>query len=102
MSNCQIHVGDIGTVLVVTILEDGSAVDISSASSLQIILRKPDGVSYTKTATIYTDGTDGKLSYTVLDGDLDAAGLWKIQAVVVIPSGTYSSSVGSFKVHCNL
>ena len=98
----QIHVGDIGTTLIVTILEDGSVVDISSASSLQIIIKKPDATTLTKTGVFTTDGTDGKMQYVSIAGDFDQSGNYRIQGKVDISGGTYSSSVGSFKVHCNL
>ena len=98
----QIHVGDIGTTLIVTILEDGSVVDISSASSLQIIIKKPDATTLTKTGVFTTDGTDGKMQYVSIAGDFDQSGNYRIQGKVNLTSGNYSSSVGSFKVHCNL
>ena len=37
----EIHVNDIGTRFLITVKDDGSAVDISSASALQINFRKP-------------------------------------------------------------
>jgi hypothetical protein len=98
----QIHVGDIGTTLIVTILEDGSVVDISSASSLQIIIKKPDATTLTKTGVFTTDGTDGKMQYVSIAGDFDQSGNYRIQGKVNLSSGNYSSSVGAFKVHCNL
>lgn len=101
MSN-QIHQNDIGTRLVVTVLDDGSAVDISTATSLQIILRKPDNTVLTKSAVIYNNGSDGKMAYTTVDGDLDTLGNYKIQGKVEIDGGTYYTSLGSFKVHCNI
>ena len=98
----QIHVGDIGTTLIVTILENGSVVDISSATSLQIVIRKPDATTLTKTGVFTTDGTDGKMQYVSIAGDFDQSGNYRIQGKVELTGGNYSSSVGSFKVHCNL
>ena len=45
---------------------------------------------------------DGKMYYITLAGDLDVAGNYKIQAKVVLTSGSYFSSTATFKVHCNL
>lgn len=98
----EIHVGDVGTQLIMTVKDDGVVVDISSASLLQVIIRKPDGQSYTKTGTLYTDGTDGKMYYTSISGDFNAAGTYKIQGKVILIGGTYYTSISDFKVYCNL
>ena len=98
----QIHKDDIGTRLVVTVLDDGSVVDISTASSIEIILRKPNNTVLTNTAVLYTDGTDGKMMYTSIDGDFDIVGNYKIQGKVEIDGGTFYTSLGSFKVYCNI
>lgn len=98
----EIHVGDIGTQLIMTVKDDGEIVDISNAVSLTIIMKKPDGQSYTKTGTVYTDGTDGKMYYASVDGDFNAAGNYKLQAIVVLSNGTFYSSISTFKVFCNV
>ncbi len=98
----QIHQSDIGTKLLITVKDGGSVVDISSASSLIILIKKPDGTILTRTGVLETDGTDGKMYYIVVAGDLDAAGVYKIQGRVALSSGTFSTSTANFKVHCNL
>lgn len=98
----EIHEGDIGTKLLITVTDDGSIVDISSASSLSIYIRKPSGTILTRTGVLETDGTDGKMYYITVAGDLDVAGSYKIQGKVVLPAGSYYTSTATFKVHCNL
>jgi len=99
----EIHLGDIGTEFRCTIKDSGTAVDISSASSVkQIKFKKPDCTVVTKSATFYTDGTDGIISYVTVDGDLDIAGLWQAQAYVELTSGKYHSDIISFRVYDNL
>tara|TARA_Y100001973_G_C5170882_1_gene319002 strand:+ start:293 stop:598 length:306 start_codon:yes stop_codon:yes gene_type:complete len=98
----QVHQNDVGTKLLVTVTDNDSAVDISSATSLSIFLKQPDGDVLEKTATINTDGLDGKMYYLTVLGDLDKAGTYKIQGKVVISSGTFFTSISTFKVHCNL
>jgi hypothetical protein len=98
----EIHALDIGTELRITITDDGVAVDLSTATTLEYLIRKPDGSLLTVNADLYTDGTDGILTYTTVDGDTDIAGLYKIQAKVTIGSGTFYSSSAAFKVHCNV
>lgn len=98
----EIHEGDIGTKLLVTITDDGNIVDVSPATSLSIFIKKPNGTVLTKPATLETDGTDGKIYYVTVAGDLDKAGIYKIQGKVTFVTGTYYTNTSSFKVHCNL
>ncbi len=98
----EIHVNDVGTKFLVTIKDDGVAVDVSSASSITMKFKKPDDEVISRTGTLDSTGTDGKVYYTTIAGDLDEAGLYKLQAVVNLSSGTYYTDIYSFKVHCNL
>ncbi len=98
----QIHQNDVGTQLVITVLDSNVAVDISTATDLKIYLRKPDSTTLTKTGVLYTDGTDGKMVYTTIAGDLDLVGNYKIQGKVEIDGGTFYTDLGSFKVYCNI
>jgi len=100
---CGIHLGDTGTQLRVTIQDcNSTAIDISDATTTEIILKKPDGTTVHKTAYFLTDGVDGKIRYTAASGDFDLVGSWKIQGYIVTPSGEWSSEFESFKVHRNL
>lgn len=109
MSTCserEIHLNDIGTVFLVTINDCVAGVptvlDVSSATTLQLIFQSPSGTSTTQTASLYTDGTDGKVTYTSISGDIDEVGTWRLQASVVIGGGTFRSEVKSFRVHDNI
>lgn len=91
-----IHVGDIGTVFTLTIKDDaGAAVNVSSAAGAgtkKIKFLRPDGTVLEKTATFTTDGTDGKITCTSASGDLNQAGMWKMQGYVALTS--WSGHVG--------
>ena len=103
MAAGEVHENDIGTVFKLTVKDqDGVIVDISSASTKQIIFKKPGGNILTKTASFQTDGTDGIIKYTTLSGDLNEKGIWQIQAYVVITAGTFYSDVLEFKVYPNI
>jgi hypothetical protein len=105
-SEREVHYNDIGTVFLITVNDCVSgtsvALDLSTASSLQVILKSPSGVSYTKTASFYTNGTDGKIVYVTINNDLNEVGTWSIQAKITIPTGTFRSDIGTFKVYENL
>jgi hypothetical protein len=99
----EIRKNDIGTIFYGTILDqDSSAADLSSATTKQIKLLRPDGTSVEKDASFQTDGTDGILEYTTVSGDLSVCGVWKIQWYVVLSGGTWRTDVKTFKVYDNL
>lgn len=100
----EIHIDDIGTQFKFTILDSGVAVDLSDATLRQVKFKKPDDSTSTKTASVFGDGSasSGVMYYNSLAGDLDQGGSYKVQAKVTIPSGTFSTDIYTFKVHCNL
>ncbi len=102
----EMQVGDIGTVLKFTIRDYGAdltpIVDVSTATTKQIIFQKPDGTTILKTAAFDTNGTDGVLSYTTVSEDIDESGQWKAQAIIVLPSGRWSTNIDEFFVKPNL
>ena len=102
MAANEIRVGDIGTTFQLTFKDDGSVVDISSASSIIFYLQGPDDLTLTKTASIVSGGTDGKAKYSTVSGDLGSAGTWRIQGKVVFSTTEYSSDIHTFEVHKNL
>ena len=98
----EIHLNDIGTQFVLTVKDGSLAVDISGATTKQIIIQKPSGTKITVSTTFSTDGTDGKMYYTTLADDLDEAGSYKLQGKVIISDGTFYTDITTFKVHRNL
>ncbi len=109
MATCseeEVHYNDIGTEFLVTIKDCVSGtptvLDVSSATTKELTFKSPSGVSATKSAVLATDGSDGKIKYTTVDGDLDEVGTWRIQAKIGIGGGVFRSDVGSFKVYENL
>ena len=79
MTTPSIRVGDVGTLIQRTIMENGSAVDVSGATTTLIIVR-PDGTKVDRAMSFVTDGTDGEVEYKVEAAD----GMWN-------QTGTYYS-----------
>lgn len=103
MAANEIHVDDVGTKFNLTIKDDdGNIVDISTASNYDIIFRKPDGTILTKDAVFITDGSDGKIRYTTVAGDLDQYGKWSIQAFIDFGSTEWYTDVSPFTVYKNI
>jgi hypothetical protein len=82
MSSCEssnkVYVGDIGTEIILDAKED-----ISTATTVEIRYKKPDGTTGAWTGAVY-DTTKGR--YVTVSGDLDQAGSWYLQLYVVLPS----------------
>lgn len=90
---------DDGTIIKVTINDT----DISSATIKNLIFKKPeDGKVIIRAASFFTDGTDGILTYTILESELDQVGTWQVQVQISITSGNFRSSISSFEVEANL
>lgn len=92
---------DYGQVITLTVLDTdtNSAADISGyATTIQIQLKDPSGNIAAKTATYFTDGSDGIILYTLADGDIDEAGRWYIRAKVTAASAVLSSHWTGFDV----
>ena len=95
MAFTNITAEDFGLYLKVRIVQDKEPVDISDYTTLQFILRAPNGDKSTVTAEFFTDGEDGYMGYAVEDGVLNQAGTWRMQARIAktgveLTSGTIS------------
>lgn len=105
MATCkeEVHVGDIGTALRITLTEDCTTIlNLTGSSSITMYLLKPDASVLTVTASTVGSPVDGIVEYLTQAGDLDQAGTWKIQVQVQFPSGTWKSNIEKFKVYPNL
>ena len=98
----EIHINDIGTVFEITLEDCDGVVDLTGVSTITFRLTDPANVRTDKTGALLTDGTDGKVIYTTVDGDLHTAGTWKLQVYVALPTGQWNSNIQKFKVHPNL
>ena len=101
----EIHQNDIGTRFLINVKDDGELVNISGVGGStihQISFRKPSDTVVNRNATLQDFGISGVMFYDSIAGDLDEAGLYKLQAKVVVPSGTYYTDIHSFKVHSNI
>jgi hypothetical protein len=93
------YVGDIGNYIEVTVYKNSTEImDISTATTKILYFRKPDGTVINRTATFFTDGSDGILKYAWISGDLDVEGNWYFQVYIETPGEKKSSSWVPFKV----
>lgn len=98
----NIQVGAIGFLIELNIKAGNSPLDISSATTKNIIIEKPDSTILTASGSFVTDGTDGLLYYRTISGDLDQEGTYNVQAYLVMPDFTGYSTPVSFTVYPNI
>ena len=97
----EIHVGD-STEFRITIYDNTSTVDLSTASTTShLVLKKPGGTNATQTISFFSS-TSGVIAFTATTATFDVAGEWQAQAVLVMSNGTFHSDVYKFTVHSNL
>lgn len=94
----SVRLNDIGTIIILTLREGGAIVDISSATSKFIQIRKPSGDIANRTGNFLTNGTDGKLYCVVLDGDLDELGVYRAAMHLTLGNWTGNSTSLRFTV----
>ena len=97
-TSTDIHINDVGTTFLVTIVDNDIPVDLSSGSSNLMLFLKPDGTFISRPAVFNTNGTDGVIKYTTVDGDLDQQGYWSLGAVVTTSSGKWTATAVQFMV----
>jgi hypothetical protein len=90
-TNSKVYVGSIGTLIV---LDCGQ--DISGATARSILVRKPDGTEVTWAAV--ASGTDS-IAYTSVADTFDKPGLWRLQAQVTLPSGSWPGETVLLEVY---
>jgi len=96
------HVNDVGTYICIQFLDDGEALDISAATALTLVIKKPGGTVFLRTPTLSTDGVDGRVQYRVQTGEVDEVGEWAVQGRCELPDGAWTTEEGTFWVFTNL
>lgn len=99
----DLHVNDYGTVLEFTVKDqDANTLDLSEATGKSLVFSKPDGTTETVSLSFTTDGSDGKVQYTIAQNLLDTAGTWRMQLVLTLSAGVWYSDITEMKVEPNL
>lgn len=99
---CEIHVGNIVQFQITVANCNGTAINLSTATTIDFLFQKPDGSLLTKAGSFYTDGTDGIVVYRTTTDDLDQSGSWRYQVYVVYDSNEQHTDIVKFKVFANL
>lgn len=98
---CQ--VANAGIQFIVQVLDENlDPINLFGATSLVLAFQAPEGTQFTKTAQFLTNGIDGKIYYVTNDTDLLEAGLWYVQAHVMVGSAQLTTLWGQFQANANL
>ena len=98
-----IRKNDIGTVFRWTVFDDAT-VDVSGTLVKQVKLVRPDATQLTKTLVFSTktgdkgDGTDGRVEYVGVSGDINQKGTYKWSLHLEWPTWRGDSWYGTFTV----
>ena len=108
MANCDVQVG-VTLKITLTLFECTDPpvtpkipIDLSSQTSMSIILLGPGAVRIEKVAVFVTDGTDGKMTAIVTAGEITVSGKWSIQGIATVAAGEVKSDVRKFDVKVNI
>lgn len=98
-----VQFGDTGVLIDILVTDyDEEIIDVSSATAKVVLFKKPSGRVASRTLDFLTDGIDGRLKYTTVANDLDECGVWMIQVSITMPSSSWRTEVGSFRVNPNI
>ncbi len=75
-----------------------TGIDLSSATTLTLLVKRPNGSIAEWTPTVLGSAVDGVLVYYTAAGDLDMAGLYVGMAMVETATATYLGETFSFKI----
>jgi hypothetical protein len=91
----DIFVGDIGTSFSVTIKDKATSniIPLQNATIKTFTLQRPNGSKVSRDALFATNGTDGKLKFITIDGDITLPGSYRLQAYVELPDGHWYTSI---------
>lgn len=99
---CEIHVGNITQFKITVATCDETPINLSTATTMDFLLQKPDGSLLIRAGGFYTDGTDGIVVYTTTTSDLDQQGSWRYQLHLIYDSNEQYTNIVKFKVFANL
>lgn len=100
----EVHVNDYGWTIYITVMgKDNNPLDLTLSNSVEISFSKPNSqISFLKTASFVTDGSDGQVYYTIQSGDIDEIGTWQIQVITTSSNSTLRSNIEKLKVLRNI
>lgn len=92
-----------GTVFLLTLFSSpGVPLDVSGADLVQVTFLSPKKRRFVRTASFFTDGRDGKVTYVGVFGDIDVPGRWQLQAKITFDDVVRYAGKQVFRVSANI
>ena len=98
----DLQVADVGVVIELEITDGTDPIDVSAATTIEIIIKRSGSASITKTATFTTTGVDGKIRFTTVATDFAQVGEYGVQAHIVLGAQDWRTTVAALDVAENL
>lgn len=97
MPASTIHVGDLGTVGTVSIVDETGAAVALAGATVDLVFGRPDATTITIAGAIVDDGATGEVTYTTAAvGPFDTAGRWALQAIVTFTAAQRWTSTHAY------
>jgi len=90
----KIYEDDWGVVVKINV-----GIDLTLASAYSCYVVKPNGLIASWSPTIQLPATDGILIYTTQSNDFNVPGNYRLQAIIVFPSGSFTGELATFRVY---
>lgn len=92
------HVGDIGTLIRVTVQTLDIPVDLRAATTTRFVIRRPNGLLIEKPSSFTINGSDGRVQYAVEQGIFVEPGRYDICIYVELAGYKGHTTRASFDV----
>ena len=87
-----------GVAIELTVVQDNVAQNLSAFTDVFYVFEDPSGAVTTKVAGFKGTGSDGVCTYTLLTGDIDSIGQWRVQIKLTTGSASISTVRLPFRV----
>lgn len=81
--------------------QNGRTVNLSAAQIITgptYTFVKPDETTLIQDGVLSTDGSDGRVEYTMQEGEQDQPGIWRRQVFIIFENGAFSTDVKTQRV----
>lgn len=98
----EVHIGDVGTIVRISITENGSPLDLTDATVIKIKFERKDRTSFQVEGSVYGPAIDGVVQCVSDATYFTGKGKMTVQVYVEYPSGKWHTSEAEFEVFENI